>query len=74
MDIVLGLFLCQFCGDKCTNYAFNQEQNRISIQNEQNINTENLESSPSFWGDKLTFMYSGIKEKIFDTRIDEPFF
>lgn len=67
-------FCANFVGINAQIMLFNQEQNRISIQNEQNINTENLESSPSFWGDKLTFMYSGIKEKIFDTRIDEPFF
>ena len=50
------------------------EKYGVTVRNENQINTNFLESSPCFWGDQLTFMFSGIKNKIFDQNIDESFF
>jgi outer membrane protein OmpA-like peptidoglycan-associated protein len=44
------------------------------IINQEEINTANLESSPTFIGDKIGYVYTGSKGKFFDKRIDEPFF
>lgn len=44
------------------------------IYNETQINTANLESSPAFMGDKVAFVYTDVKGKLFDKDIDEPYF
>ena len=44
------------------------------IYNEKNINTANLETSPAFIGDKIGFVFTATKSKIFDKEIDEAFF
>lgn len=46
----------------------------LRIYNEKSINTANLESSPAFVGDKIGFVFTGNKSKIFDKEIDEPYF
>lgn len=46
----------------------------IKIHNEKNINTSNLESSPAFIGDKIAFVFTDVKGKLFDKDIDEPYF
>lgn len=46
----------------------------IKIYNEKEINTANLESSPAFMGDKVAFLYTDSKGKLFDPKIDESFF
>jgi outer membrane protein OmpA-like peptidoglycan-associated protein len=46
----------------------------LKIFNEKLINTSNLESSPAFIGDKIAFVYTDVKGKLFDKEIDEPYF
>lgn len=46
----------------------------LKIYNEVEVNTANLESSPAFIGDKLAFVYTETKSKLFDKTIDEPSF
>lgn len=47
---------------------------QAKIENQTKINTANLESSPAFIGDKIGYVYTGDKNKFFDSQIDEPFF
>ena len=54
---------------------FNQEALvSLKIYNEKEINTANIESSPAFMGDKIAFVYTDVKGKLFDKEIDEPYF
>ncbi|MBK9736138.1 MAG: OmpA family protein [Saprospiraceae bacterium] len=54
---------------------FNEKTiSKIKIHNEKEVNSANLESSPAFFGDKIAFVTTGIKGKIFDKDIDEPYF
>lgn len=46
----------------------------IKIFNEKEINTPNIEYSPAFMGDKVAFVFTELKGKLFDKDIDEPFF
>lgn len=46
----------------------------VKIYNEKLINTANMESSPAFMGDKVAFVYSELKGKLFDKEINESFF
>ena len=46
----------------------------VRIYNEKLINTANMESSPAFMGDKVAFVYSELKGKLFDKEINESFF
>jgi outer membrane protein OmpA-like peptidoglycan-associated protein len=47
---------------------------KAKIFSEHNINTANLESSPAFIGDKIGFVFTSGKGKLFDKEIDEAFF
>ncbi len=54
---------------------FNQEAlASLKIFNEKEINTANIESSPAFMGDKIAFVFTDVKGKLFDKEIDEPYF
>ena len=65
--------LLSFCG--ITQSAINKDAiPSVKIYNEKSINTANLESSPAFVGDKIGFVYTDNKSKIFDKDIDEPYF
>jgi outer membrane protein OmpA-like peptidoglycan-associated protein len=57
-----------------TNYINYQAIGKIKIHNEAQINTSNLESSPAFVGDKIGYIFTGVKNKFFDSQIDEPYF
>ncbi|MFZ1751851.1 MAG: OmpA family protein [Saprospiraceae bacterium] len=46
----------------------------IKTNNEKGINTANLESSPAFVGNKIGYVFTGLKGKLFDKEIDEPYF
>lgn len=46
----------------------------VRIFNEKNINTPNLETSPAFVGDKIGYVYTTTKSKLFDKEINEAFF
>lgn len=46
----------------------------VRIINEIDINTANLETSPAFIGDKIGFVYTTTKSKLFDKEINEAFF
>ncbi len=52
----------------------NEAAKSIKIYNEKTINTANLESSPAFMGDKIAFLYTDNKGKLFDPKIDESYF
>ena len=50
---------------------FNQEAlASLKIFNEKEINTANIESSPAFMGDKIAFVFTDVKGKLFDKEID----
>ncbi len=44
------------------------------IDNQSDVNTKNLEFSPSFFGNSLIYVSSGASEKKFDYKIGESFF
>jgi outer membrane protein OmpA-like peptidoglycan-associated protein len=44
------------------------------ITNEQSINSPNMESSPCFAGDKIVYVFTGPKGKIWDTQTGDAFF
>ena len=44
------------------------------IYNEKSVNTANLETSPAFVGDKIGFVFTTSKSKLFDKEIGEAFF
>ncbi len=46
----------------------------VSLFNESGVNSANLESSPVFLGDKVGFVYTESKTKIFDKSIELSFF
>ena len=48
--------------------------NEVRIYNEKKINTANLETSPAFIGDKVGYVFTTSKSKIFDKEIDESYF
>jgi len=71
--LILVSFLITFGG--MAQSAINKDAlTSLRIYNEKNINTANLESSPAFVGDKIGFVYTDNKSKIFDKEIDESYF
>ncbi len=52
----------------------NLDMNIDKIENQSNINTKNLEFSPSFFGNSLIYVSSETSNKKFDYKIGESFF
>jgi outer membrane protein OmpA-like peptidoglycan-associated protein len=46
----------------------------LKIIPENEVNTANMESSPSFFGDKIAYVFAGRKGKLFDEQIDDAYF
>jgi len=47
---------------------------RITLNNQGNINTENTEFSPVFWKEFIVYVGSKKRQKLFDKKTNEPYF
>jgi outer membrane protein OmpA-like peptidoglycan-associated protein len=47
---------------------------KAKISNEKDINSPNMESSPCFAGDKIVYVFTGPKGKLFDSQTGDAFF
>ncbi|MBC7884313.1 MAG: OmpA family protein [Saprospiraceae bacterium] len=72
--IVLPLFIGVYSTAICQKIYNTDAFSKIKIYTEKEVNSANLESSPAFYGDKIAFVVTTEKGKIFDKEIDEPYF
>lgn len=74
MRHLIKILLVTFVGPLLGQEDLGDWTGKVELINQERINTEHTEFSPSFWVDAIVFVASRPRNKIFDKNINEAFF